>query len=925
MVEEGSSRRTFLQGVAAGGLGLGLAAGAYTQRDRLFDIASPPEMGPDYVLGLVPDGQVTHRATDGEWATRGSWNDGVPDDGAHVLVPEGTTLTLASERDAALRTLRVDGRLRVDPTTATRLRVDTIVVTGSGTLELGTPETPVERGAGAVLEFIDDGPLDESWDPLRASRGLLALPGATVRIAGDERTAWTTTADHPTSGDRSLALDSPPTDWAAGDSLVLAGLHPDENQDESLTVAGVSGATVELTAPLEHDHVPPRESFDAYVAALDRTVTLRSASTGTKRRGHVMFMTRDVRVQHAAFDALGRTDKSRPVTNPENGVPPDPDVPNPKARYACHFHRTGIDADNAPRVVEGCVVDGSPGWGFVNHHSNVAFRHNVSHEVFGAGFVAEIGNEIGSFEGNFALRSTGTGGVPDSRQFHEGREGAIDDFGHGGYGFWLQSPGVAVDGNVAAGHRHHGFVWWTRPKPDRPMAPDRFEGITIDFADFPVENVEGQDRLLASDEVEGDLVPSTLVRIKSFEGNTVFASGGGVDISRHRFGDPHEEIETYSVVGDFTAFNLGELYSQWDDLRVPNRHGSQGGQNGVAIRYSANVVVRNPTLVDGAGGRRGVGINRNHAPRNVHVEGPDIEGFYTGIRATPRRSAPIRGGRLDNDIDVHVVGGGTASRWSTPHEVLIEDVTFGDGGRASVFLRTDLQDDLYSLLSPTDRVELDGVQLYFDSQRPDVVPFPTEADLGDADGDALADLSEASPADLVGKSNRELYEAYGLAVEGEPLPEDAGAHPDVVGGFAAGGSGGTDAPGPIAAVDSAIGSVYEFGRLGQGEPLYVYDDAEFLTVPGRYAGLTYLRPESEDADIERPSGYRVDLSDGADVFVAYAADASVPDWLGDWTDTGNSIGTDDGTRRVFEKSVDAGTTWLGGCPDTHKMYTVFVR
>lgn len=105
---------------------------------------------------------------------------------------------------------------------------------------------------------------------------------------------------------------------------------------------------------------------------------------------------------------------------------------------------------------------------------------------------------------------------------------------------------------------------------------------------------------------------------------------------------------------------------------------------------------------------------------------------------------------------------------------------------------------------------------------------------------------------------------------------------------------------------TAVGSVYEFGTLAGGERLYVYDDSEFLTVPGKYAGLTYPRPEKEDNDIERPSGYRLELTESAEVFVAYDAE-STPDW----TDTGDSIGTDDGIRRVFKKSVDAGTTRLG--------------
>lgn len=95
-------------------------------------------------------------------------------------------------------------------------------------------------------------------------------------------------------------------------------------------------------------------------------------------------------------------------------------------------------------------------------------------------------------------------------------------------------------------------------------------------------------------------------------------------------------------------------------------------------------------------------------------------------------------------------------------------------------------------------------------------------------------------------------------------------------------------------------------------------------MPGRYAGLTHLRPERTDTDIERPSGYRLDLSAPADVFVAYDAEAT-PGWLEDWTDTGDSIGTDDGPRRVFRTSVEAGTTWLGGCPETYRMYHAFFR
>jgi hypothetical protein len=922
-----TTRRAFLAGLGVGAVG---TATALTGLPDVTQVVADDEGHSDahHVRALVAEDDVTHRATGGRWRDTDTWADTVPDEGARVHIPDDVTVTLDHEAAARLRTVRVDGTLTVDPAVTTHLLLDTLVVTETGTLELGTPENPVQRDAGARLTFSDRGPLDESADPERIGRGLLTLADATVRIVGDTVTPWLSLDRAPRAGDTELLVADAPTGWQPGDSVVLAGMHPDRDEDELLTVAGVDGRRIELDAPLEFDHVPPRESFSAVVASLTRAVTLESESTQTKRRGHVMFMSDDVHVGHTAFSSLGRTDKSRPFTDPKNGVPPKDVEPNPQARYACHFHRTGTGADTTPRVVEGCVVDGSPGWGYVNHASHVRFEDNVSFRVFGAGFVAETGAERGTFRRNFALRSRGSGSVPDGRQFKAGSEGNIDDFGHGGYGFWFQGPAVVVEDNVAAGHRHYGFVYWNRAKPDAEVSPDTLDSLVGKVPNLPVDALEGQPELARSDYVEDGMVPSSFVRLASFARNTVFASGGGLDISRHMFTFSHDRVDAYSVVEDFTAFNIGSHYSQWDRLRTPNGRGAQGGENGISIRYSANVVLRNPTLVSGSGGRRGVGINRNHAPANVHVEDPDIDGWFVGIRAPPRGSAPIRGGSLDNHVDVHVIGGTTDRRWSEKQHVDLDDIVFGDDGRADVFLSAELDDHLYGLFTPEGHVRRDGETLYFAEQSSEFVPFPTRADLKAATpgDDALADLSDVSPKALVGKTNTELFDAYGLAVEGAVVPDDAGPAPGVEGGFVAGGTSSETGPslGPLERVHSAEGSVYELGRLRSDEPLYVYDEAAFLTVPGRYAGLPYVRLERDDADSGRLSFLTLTLSSPATVFVAYDTETR-PGWLSGWTDTGDTIGTTEGTRRVYRKQFDAGTARLGGAPDTHSMYTVFVR
>lgn len=51
-----------------------------------------------------------------------------------------------------------------------------------------------------------------------------------------------------------------------------------------------------------------------------------------------------------------------------------------------------------------CVVDGTPGWGFVNHQSFVTMDHNVAYNFKGSAFVTEDGNEIGSMTYNMAVK-----------------------------------------------------------------------------------------------------------------------------------------------------------------------------------------------------------------------------------------------------------------------------------------------------------------------------------------------------------------------------------------------------------------------------------------------------------------------------------------------------------------------------------------
>lgn len=804
-------RRTLLTAVAAGTAGAAVAnPGAATdllqRATRLGTDGSTP-------LSLVPERRVTHRAVaSGDWDDPAVWEGGsIPDDDARVQVPEDVSVRVASEVTARLATVRVDGTLSFDPTADTELPVDTLVSTVGSTLRIGSEDEPVESDRTAQVTFVDRGPIDEERDPDRLGRGLVVM--GEFAVHGAETTPWTALAEPPRAGDRTLSLPEPPTNWSPGDEVVLAGVDPLSDQDERVRIASVDGSSIRLDRPLEHDHIPPASDLPAYVVHLTRNVRFVSENEGTPRRGHVMIHSASTTVRYAGCYGLGRTDKSYPFTNPQHGTPPEDVPPNPRARYALHFHVTGTAAE-PPHLVEGCVIDGSPGWGVVNHHSHVDVVDSVTYDVLGAGFVAEAGDERGSFRRNFALRSAGSGELPDDRAFkHRDGPGHVDDFGHGGHGFWLQGPAVAVEGNVAAGHRHHAYAFWNRPLIDRPLEEDeeiRDKRGTV--PNFPLSSVERQAPLKDSRYVEDGSVPSSFVRIRSFVDNTAFASGGGLDVSRHMFRWPHARYDEYGTIDGFTAYAIGPLELADGRIVDTDRGNAQGGNVGISVRYSLNVRVRDARLL---GRGPGVAINRNTPyAENLAVEDSVITDWEVGVRPTEQGETLVRNNELSNQINVEVTAEGDRS-------VLIAGNEFDARKTAQVELEPlDLEHlDPRELFDDDWRrgVEIDGRTAYYPEQAPDHVPVPNGRALralADHDGarERLADLVGGDPKNVVGRTNRELLERHGIAVGGALLPASAERNWRVSGGLL------EPAPGErrtdevwMEAEDGALGELFSVG------------------------------------------------------------------------------------------------------------------
>ena len=369
-----------------------------------------------------------------------------------------------------LKTVRIDGTLTFATNVTTRLTVDTVVVDPRGSLILGTAQNPVANSVTAKIVIAADKPIDTTWDPNQFSRGVLSH--GNLQIHGAATTSFVALAESPVKGSKQLVLAEMPVGWDPGERIVVTGNNPNKNQDEELAIASVSSVggktTVTVTTPLLFNN-PLVAGQSLYVTNVSRNVSIQSLNVSeTQFRGHVMIMHKPTAGDRIRWVLRsGRTDKRNPLHNAEldsAGMLVPGTGKNQVGRYAVHFHRTGLDHDTSPAVIRGSAVVDSPGWGIVNHSSYVLAEGNTVFDVIGAAYVTEVGNEIGAFRNNIAVRSSGSGDGIESREDRQ-------DFGHQGDGFWFQGAGIEVEGNVAAGQKHSGYVYFTRHSSRRGWGP----------------------------------------------------------------------------------------------------------------------------------------------------------------------------------------------------------------------------------------------------------------------------------------------------------------------------------------------------------------------------------------------------------------------------------------------------------------------
>jgi hypothetical protein len=682
------------------------------------------------VLALVPvEGATSVTIASGNWSDPAIWQNGrVPGRMANVVVSAGNTVTFDRIYTDPLHWVRVNGTLEFATNIDTQLLVDTIVVDPNGILHVGTADHPVVAGVAARIVIADTGPIDLHWDPGQFSRGLISH--GRVEMVGENVTPFVALAQDPVAGDTQLTLVSTPTNWRIGDRLVLTGTNQwvdsEHTEDEELAITAIAGNVVTVDHALRYSHrTPAGFGLHVYVADMNRNVVVMSQNPAQNdRRGHVMFMHNpNVQVHNVGFYGLGRTDKRNPLNDPvfdEDGHLIENTGLNARGRYAVHFHRTGSLLSGTAAVITGSAVVDSPGWGYVNHDSNVIMEDNVAFHVVGASFVTEIGDEVGAMRRNLSIQTIGSGDGLEDRQ-------DIFDFGHGGHGFWFQGPGVEVEDNISAGNPEAAFIFFTASNQ----------------AEFDARNLADPTLAAGRATLPVGTVPLRLVR-----GNIAFASRDGLETWFHLT----SMNDGQSVIEDFTSWR------------------TRG--TGVFTPYTGNTTLRNVTVIGSTRHPSGTAFDRNNVTNNMTYDNVKAIGWEVGISVPVNRATVIRDGHFETLYAIWIDGAEDTIRTvdieGDPEFVTLTDEQRRGETQYDIYLdgRIDMENrDLETLFSPDivrlGTVRLNGLQVYYDKQAADYVPFPA--------GDSPAFI----PPELIGKTNQQLWDAYGIAPAGIIAPSDA--------------------------------------------------------------------------------------------------------------------------------------------------------
>ncbi len=548
---------------------------------------------------IAPAGTGVKAVRSGAWSDNTTWGGKTPT--GRVVIPLGVSVVFDLADSPILKSVRVEGCLELSNRVSSRLNTEFLYVAPKGELLAGSANAPVPASVVAEIVFSDLGAIDVKVDPTLVGKGLVAA--SRVRLYGQLKAPRVKVSTEPKKGDVTIRLAQAPSGWRPGDRVILTGTRfipqktlgqvalSSPTEDEVRFVKSISGSTVTLDSPLAFNHAAPDPSLGAYLVNYSRNVrlaTLNGASLPPSQRAHSMYMSTETTLEGIEFFEMGRTNKAVRAVDVTKLSSPTA-TSNAKGRYPLHLHQSGFVADGAAPVVRGAAVWGSPGWGIAQHAGNAFLFQNNTWNTFGAGFVAESGNETGAWVENTAIKAIGVNHI-----VKDSSDVSAFDLGRTGDGFWLQSRSVRLSRNLAVGMTGGiGYVYFHRNNDlgtTQPLTPAFVANSlclpgTMRFKPQPIDKPQ----------------------IAQFTDNEAIATEVGFHIVKPSPIEPHD---VRSMIDNFKAWEVTK---------------------GVELTYTSRYTVSNSLIIAAPAAAGSVGVVFGMNTYDLAVVNSKISGFTYGV------------------------------------------------------------------------------------------------------------------------------------------------------------------------------------------------------------------------------------------------------------------------------------------------------
>jgi len=147
------------------------------------------------------------------------------------------------------------------------------------------------------------------------------------------------------------------------------------------------------------------------------------------------------------------------------------------------------------------------------------------------------------------------------------------------------------------------------------------------------------------------------------------------------------------------------------------------------------------------------------------------------------------------------------------------------------------------------------------------------------------------------------------------------------GGTTSGGSTGTTTSGTAVSISSTQPAGYVWNDLTIGEKTFTDRDITYTSIPASYLNYKVLQTANDDKASSGGSFVTFDVSTDTTIYVGHDQRVSTkPSWLSGWTDTGETVSTNDTDYSIFKKDFASSRINIGGNEGgSGSMYFVFLN